>query len=75
VSLTNSPFARVPTGPAPATSPLTNLPNALHAFTPGPPETHPAVVGTAQWHPGDDDVMPKDGRRAVKPRLRDRFGL
>jgi hypothetical protein len=33
------------------------------------------MVGAAQWHPGDDDVMPKDGRRGAKPRLRDRFGL
>lgn len=65
------------TSSANTNSALTNLPKALPAFAPGTPDTvqTAAAVGAPQWHPGDDDVMPKDGRRAVKPRLRDRFTL
>ena len=64
-----------PTEPAPGA--LTNLPKALRAFAPGAPDAFhmAATVGAPQWHPGDDDVMPKDGRRAVKARLRNRFSL
>jgi hypothetical protein len=54
------------------------LPNALRAFAPGTPDIQyevGSIVGAPRWHPGDDDVMPGDGRKAPRQRLRERFGL
>jgi hypothetical protein len=59
-------------------SPASDLPSALRAFAPGTPDVQydvGAIVGAPQWHPGDDDVMPSDGRKAPRQRLRERFGL
>ena len=63
--------------PGPFSQP-SGLPNALRAFAPGTPDIQyevGAIVGTPRWHPGDDDVMPNDGRKAPRQRLRERFGL
>ena len=54
------------------------LPTALRAFAPGTPDIQyevGTIVGSPRWHPGDDDVMPSDGRKAPRQRLRERFGL
>jgi hypothetical protein len=59
-------------------SQTSGLPNALRAFAPGTPDIQydvGSIVGSPRWHPGDDDVMPSDGRKAPRQRLRERFGL
>jgi hypothetical protein len=69
----------VGTGRHPSTEapfpPAPSLPEALKAFAPGAPNRSLDVAMNSgpQWKPGDDDVMPADGRRARRPRLWDRL--
>lgn len=71
-------YGRPSTG-ATAFSDPSGLPESLKAFAPGAPDTQmevAAIVGSPRWRPGDDDVIPGDGRKGLRrPRLRDRLGI
>jgi hypothetical protein len=62
--------------PEPPVVPTPTLPEALKAFAPGSPNILmdvAAMTSAPLWKPGDDDVMPGDGRRARRPRLWERL--
>ena len=74
----NGRSAPAPAAPVLSAAPA-ELPDSLKPFAPGSPDSHrevAAIVGSPRWRPGDDDVIPGDGRKGLRrPRFRDRLGL
>jgi hypothetical protein len=77
-----APPRQAPPGPQRTPAPsyaAPELPASLRPFAPGVADTQmdvTALVGSPRWHPGDDDVVPTDGRKGPqRMRLRERLGF